>query len=138
MSSILTIDTNIWAYFFDKDCPEHRFVVEPVEKAIRSDEIWVNTIIIMELSHFLIKNLGPIQGGEKIDTFLTYPLTIQDLNYKSVLRSIEDLKRYSHFDIGGRDATIISLMRTLPSKRIMTHDQALKRVDWLKVIDPIP
>ena len=72
MSSILTIDTNIWAYYFDKEAPEHRHVERPVDRAIRSDQISVNTVIVMELSHFLIKNLGPVQGGEKLSKFLSF------------------------------------------------------------------
>ena len=138
MSSILTIDTNIWAYYFDKDAPEHKYVEKPVDKAIRSERIYVNAVIIMELSHFLIKNLGPVQGGEKIDSFLSYPLVIDDLDYKEVLGSIEELKRYSHLGVGGRDATMLALLRRSPSKKIMTHDGALKKIDWLDAIDPIP
>ena len=111
---------------------------KPVDKAIRSEEIVVNTVIIMELSHFLIKNLGPVQGGEKLNFFLSYPLVIDNLNYKEVLESIEELKRYSHLGIGGRDATILALLRRSPSKKIMTHDDAFKKVDWLNAIDPIP
>ncbi len=92
----------------------------------------------MELSHFLIKNLGPIQGGEKLGTFLGYPLIIEDLDYAMMLESIEQLKRYSHLGIGGRDATILAFMKRSSSKKIMTHDSALKKVDWLEVSDPIP
>jgi predicted nucleic acid-binding protein len=91
----------------------------------------------MELSHFLIKNLGPVQGGEKMGSFLSFPLIIVDLDYKLALDSIEELKRYSHLGIGGRDATILAFMRRLASKKIMTHDDALKKIDWLEVVDPI-
>ena len=91
----------------------------------------------MELSHFLIKNLGPVQGGEKLGSFLSFPLIISDLDYKLTLEAIQELKRYSHLGIGGRDATILAFMRQLSSKKIMTHDEALKKVDWLEAIDPI-
>ena len=78
MSVILTIDTNIWAYYFDKDSPEHKYVVGPVDKAIRVEQIMTNTVIVMELSHFLVKSLGPVEGGEKINFFLSYPLVIEE------------------------------------------------------------
>jgi predicted nucleic acid-binding protein len=91
----------------------------------------------MELSHFLIKNLGPIQGGEKLGSFLAFPFVIVDLDYKLALDSIEELKRYSHLGIGGRDATILAFMRKFGVKKIMTHDSALKKVDWLEVADPV-
>ena len=92
----------------------------------------------MELSNFLIKNLGPIQGGEKLSTFLNYPLIIEDLNYAMMLESVEQLKRYSHLGIGGRDATILALMKRLSTRKIITHDAALKKVEWLEITDPIP
>lgn len=98
----------------------------------------MNTVIVMELSHFLVKNLGPIQGGEKLGIFLNYQLMIEDLDYSMMLESVEQLKRYSHLGIGGRDATILALMKRLSTKKIMTHDAALKKVDWLEIIDPIP
>ena len=138
MQSILTIDTNIWAYYFDKEAPEHRYVEKPLDKAIRSEQISVNTVIVMELSHFLVKNLGPIQGGEKLSTFLNYPLIIEDFDYAMMLESVEQQKRYSHLGIGGRDATILALMKRSSTRKIIAHDSALKKVDWLEITDPIP
>lgn len=111
---------------------------KPVDKAIKSDQVSVNTIIVMELSHFLVKNLGPVQGGEKINTFLSYPLIIEELNYETMLASIEQLKRYSHLGIGGRDSTILAFMRRSSTKKIITHDTAFKKIDWLEVTDPVP
>ncbi|MEM0121539.1 MAG: type II toxin-antitoxin system VapC family toxin [Thermoprotei archaeon] len=134
---ILTIDTNMWAYYFDRDSPEHELVVEEVEKALRSEQIAVNTIIIMEVAHFLVKNLGPIIGGEKLNVFLRFPLTIYGFDYKDSLDSLEMLKRYTHLGVGGRDATILAMMKAEGVKKIMTHDKAFKKIDWLHVIDPI-
>jgi len=136
--SILTIDTNIFAYYFDKNAPEHRYVEKPLEEALRSEQIVINTIIVMEVAHFLLKNLGPLLGKEKMDIFLSFPLTIVDFDYRSLLESIEELRRYSHLDIGGRDATILAFMKRSGFKRIMTHDKALKKVEWLEAFDPIP
>ena len=107
---MLTIDTNIWAYYFDGDCPEHGSVVRPVEKALKSEQISVNTIIVMELAHFLVKSLGPLIGGEKLDQFLRFPLVITDFDYQHTLSAIEMLKKYSHLGLGGRDATLLAMM----------------------------
>jgi predicted nucleic acid-binding protein len=135
--TILIVDTNIWAYYFDQDSPEHKSVVGRVEKALKSEQIAVNTMIIMELAHFLIKNLGPVDGGEKLGLFLRFPLVINDFEYQSALDSVEMLKRYSHLGVGGRDATILALMSRTGMKKIMTHDEALKKIDWLEAIDPV-
>jgi predicted nucleic acid-binding protein len=137
VSDILIIDTNIWAYYFDQDSPEHKSVVGPVEKALKSEQIAINTIIIMELAHFLIKNLGPVDGGERLGLFLRFPLVISDFDYRSALDSIEMLKRHSHLGVGGRDATVLALSKGAGVKKIMTHDDALKKVDWLEATDPV-
>ena len=137
MSATLIVDTNIWAYYFDRDSPEHRSVVAPVEKALRSDQIAINTIIVMELAHFLVKNLGPVDGGERLGVFLRFPLIVSEFDFRSALDSVEMLKRYSQLGVGGRDATVLALMSRSKIVRIMTHDEALKKVDWLEAIDPV-
>ena len=137
MSSILIIDTNIWAYYFDQDCPEHASVVGPLEKALKSEQIAASTIIIMEVAHFLIKNLGPVNGAEKLGLFLRFPLVMSDFDYRSSLDAIDMLKRYSHLGVGGRDATILALMSRAKIKTIMTHDEPLKKVEWVEAVDPV-
>ena len=127
----------MWAYYFDKDSPDHRSVVGPVERALKTEQIAVNAMIIMEVAHFLIKNLGPVSGGEKLGLFLRFPLVIADFDYRSSLDAMEMLKRYSHLGVGGRDATVLAHMGRAKISKIMTHDQALKKVDWLEVLDPI-
>jgi len=112
-------------------------VADKVEEALRSDKIVINTVVVVEVAHFLIKNLGPIIGRSKLDVFLSFPFTVVDLNYDLTLRAIEFLAKYSHDGIGGRDATILATAESLGLNSIMTHDEAFKRIDWLKVIDPI-
>lgn len=96
----------------------------------------INTIIVMELAHFLVKSLGAPIGGEKMDEFLRFPMVITDFDCGHVLGAIEMLKKYSRLGIGGRDATLLAMMDAAGEKRIMTHDEALKKVDWLESIDP--
>lgn len=128
----------MWAYYFDRDAEEHPFVATPIDEALAAEEIFINTVIIVEVAHFLIKNLGPIIGKEKLDTFLAFPFKVIDLNYALTLEAIERLKEYSHLGIGGRDATILAFMKRRKVRRIMTHDEAFKKIDWLETIDPIP
>ncbi|MFI5421431.1 MAG: hypothetical protein ACHQ1H_10735 [Nitrososphaerales archaeon] len=47
------------------------------------------------------------------------------------------LKRYFHLGLGGRDATILAMLHRTGEKKLMTHDEALKKVDWLKTTDPV-
>ncbi len=134
---MLTIDSNIWAYYFDKNAPEHQFVVDKVEESLNSEKVAINTVIIIEVAHFLVKNLGPVIGKGKLDVFLRLPFTVVELDYDLTLKAVEFLAKYSHQGIGGRDATILAAAETVRSTKIMTHDEAFKRVDWVEVIDPI-
>ena len=130
------VDSNIWAYYLDADAPEHKFVVLEVRKALR-EGVLINTVVVMEVAHFLIKNLGPVLGREKLDVFLGFPMQVEDLSLDLVIVSVDELCKYSHLGIGGRDATLLATMRRRRANRIVTHDEALKRVPDIKAIDPI-
>ena len=135
---MLIIDSNIWAYYFDDHTPEHKYVVKPLEEVLYTEEIAINTVIIMEVAHFLIKSLGPIAGKEKLKIFLGYAPTVTGLTYEEALKTIDLLAEYSHLGIGGRDATLLASMEQLTTTKIMTHDEALKHVPGIETIDPIP
>ncbi len=134
---MICVDSNIWCYFFDESSKEHGKVSAFMQKILGKEEIVINTVILIEISHFLIKNLGPINGKKKIDIFLEFPLSIADLNYAYAKESIDFLCQYSHQGIGGRDATILATMKKLGIKRIVTHDASFKNIDWLEAIDPV-
>jgi len=134
---MILIDSNVWCYYFDESCEEHESVVKSVERTMTKEDILVNTVIIIELSHFLIKNLGPINGKKKLDVFLGFPATTVELDYEQVKEAIDQLCEYSHAGIGGRDATLLAAMKKMKTKRILTHDDTFKRIDWLEVIDPV-
>jgi len=133
---MLMIDSNIWAYYLDADAPEHRAVVPRVERALR-EGVLINTVAVIEVALFLIKNLGPVVGKEKLDVFLSFPFTIDDLATDLMKIAIDELCSYSHLGIGGRDATLLASMRRRRVDGIITHDEALKRVPDIKAIDPI-
>lgn len=130
------IDSNIWAYYFDADAPEHGAVALEVEQALRGGAL-INTVVVMEVAHFLIKNLGPVVGKKKLDVFLSFPFAIDGLDVDLMKIAIDELCSYSHLGIGGRDATLLASMRRRRVDRIMTHDEALKKVPNIKAIDLI-
>ena len=130
------IDSNIWCYYFDRSAKEHDAVSKELE-AILKGRVVINTVVLMEVAHYLIRNLGPIEGKRKLDVFLSYPMEVIDLDYGLARKSIDMLARYSHMGIGGRDATILAAMHKRNIKQLMTHDKAFKRVNFIKVIDPV-
>ena len=134
---MILIDSNIWCYYFDDSSKEHASVSKAVESIVSQEEILINTVVIMEVSHFLIKNLGPRIGKEKLNTFLNFPMTIIDADLSLIKKSIDMLCDYSHEGIGGRDATLLATLKQENTNKIMTHDKSFHNVDWIKVIDPV-
>ncbi|MDI6884309.1 MAG: type II toxin-antitoxin system VapC family toxin [Hadesarchaea archaeon] len=130
------IDSNIWAYYLDADAPEHKSVTPAVKKALR-EGVLINTVVVMEVAHFLIKNLGPVVGREKLDVFLGFPMQVDDFTLDLARASADELCKYSHLGIGGRDATMLASMGRRHVDKLMTHDEALKRVPDIKVVDPV-
>ena len=72
-----------------------------------------------------------------MNIFLSYPMKIVDFDQYHAQKSIEYLAKYSQTGIGGRDATILASMEELEIKKLMTHDRAFKRIDFIEVIDPM-
>jgi predicted nucleic acid-binding protein len=135
MERLIFIDSNIWCYYFDRSAQEHNIVSDKLEKALEG-RVAINTVIEMEVAHYLIKNLG-LEGKRKMDTFLSYPMVVVNFDQYLARKSIEYLARYSQTGIGGRDATILASMEELVINTLMTHDRAFKRLDFIEVIDPV-
>ncbi len=135
MERLIFIDSNIWCYYFDRSAQEHNIVSDKLEKALEG-RVAINTVIEMEVAHYLIKNLG-LEGKRKMDTFLSYPMVVVNFDQYLARKSIEYLARYSQTGIGGRDATILASMEELVINTLMTHDRAFKRIDFIEIIDPV-
>ena len=134
---MILVDSNIWCYYFDESSKEHEKVSDFVENIIKKEKIISNSVIIIEVSHFLVKNLGSRIGKEKTDILLSSPMLIIDLDFSLTKASIDMLCDYSHVGIGGRDATILATLKKTKTSKIITHDSAFKKIDWLDVIDPV-
>lgn len=134
---MIFVDSNIWCYYFDKSLPEHLKVAKKIDALIRKEKIALNTVIVMEISHYLIKNLGPIKGKKKIEVFLSFPLEIEDFNYSEMRKSVDLLSEYSYTGIGGRDAAILASMKEKNIKKLLTHDKAFSKIDFVEVVDPL-
>ncbi len=110
---MIFVDSNIWCYYFDRSAEEHDSVSEKLEDTIEEEDIVVNTLVFMEVSHYLIKNLGAVKGKNKIEKLLEYPLKIVDFGLNLMEDSINFLSEYTHTGIGGRDVTILATMEKL-------------------------
>ncbi len=99
MESLIFIDSNIWCYYFDRSAQEHDLVSEKLELALEG-VVAINTVVEMELAHYLIKSLGA-QGKRKMDLFLSFPMDVVDFDQLLAIRSIELLAKFSQIGIGG-------------------------------------
>jgi predicted nucleic acid-binding protein len=135
MESLIFVDSNIWCYYFDRSAQEHNAVSKSLEQVL-DDGVAINTVVAMEVAHYLIKSLGP-EGKRKMDVFLSYPMEIVDFDQYLARNSVEYLAKYSQTGIRGRDATILASMQELGTRKLMTHDRAFKRLDFIDVVDPV-
>jgi predicted nucleic acid-binding protein len=84
MESLIFVDSNIWCYYFDRSAHEHNAVSKKLEK-ILDDGVAINTVVAMDVAHYLIKNMGSDVGRTKMDLFLSYPMEI--MNFDQYLAS---------------------------------------------------
>ena len=134
---MIFVDSNIWAYYFDASLPEHKKVIRPVENALKKNQATVNATIVMETLHYLVKRLGPLEGEKKGRVFLSYGMPLFEINEESLELTLSKLSEFTHLGIGGRDASILATMAMEGITRILTHDQAFKRIPDIDVVDPI-
>ncbi len=132
---MLAIDSNIWAYYLDSTVPEHPRAARAVEKSLAGD-VLVNTVIQIEVAHYLVKRLGAVTGPEAADLFLSLPLTVDALDPSLLRDSLRLLARFTDVGIGGRDASLLASMERHGVTQLMTHDATFRRVDWVEVVDP--
>jgi predicted nucleic acid-binding protein len=134
---MILIDSNIWAYYFDASLSEHNLVIKPVEAALKKNLVAVNATIMIETLHYLVKRLGSLEGTKKGRVFLNYGLPFYSIDEEIVDLTLTKLGEFTHLGIGGRDASIVATMSIEGISKLMTHDQAFKRVPEIDVIDPI-
>ena len=138
IKSVVFIDSNYWIYLFDKTCDEHAHVVDHFKELFGSASLALNTVVMIEVMHYLVKRLGPIVAKEKWQLFSSINFVIGNLEFEQLDPIFEVLSKFSHTGIGGRDATILSFMEAQNITKLCTHDKAFTKIPNIEIIDPIP
>ena len=138
---MLFVDSNIWCYYFDQRLPEYVSVRDAMREIIKSEEIACNTVIVMEVAHYLVRHFTEKIARKKIETFINLTnIDIADFNRQALNQTVETLLAYAYTEgLGGRDATVIASMKLQNIKKIVSHDDIFKRLAnklELEVIDP--
>jgi len=136
--SVVFIDSNYWIYLFDKTCDEHAHVVDHFKELYDSASLALNTVVMIEVMHYLVKRLGPTVAKEKWQVFSSIDFVIGNLKFEQLDPIFEVLSKFSHTGIGGRDATILSFMEEKNITKLCTHDKAFTKIPNIEIIDPIP
>ncbi len=139
---MIFIDSNIWCYYFDKRLPEHDQLRDMMRKTLTSEDIVCNTLIVLEVAHYIVRHFEKAVAWKKIEYFSNLSnLTIIDFDRKSMTQALESLIEHGYSDgLGGRDATILATMKLKNVNAIVSHDDVFRRLSdklMLEVIDPI-
>lgn len=134
------LDANVWIYYLDADLAEHDDVTDRIDDLVRSQPLFVTTVLQMEVLHYATNQMD--DSRTLLDTFFSgEDVTVADLTSADVERAAELLATHEHAGIGGRDATVLAAMERHDVSRLWTHDDGLKRMDerldWLDVTDPV-
>jgi predicted nucleic acid-binding protein len=113
-----------------------------MREIIKSEEIVCNSVIVMEVAHYLVRHFTEKDARKKIEIFINLSnIVIADFNKQALNQTIETLLAYSYTEgLGGRDATVIASMKLQNIKKIVSHDDIFKRLSHkleLEVIDPV-
>jgi len=142
---MLTIDTQIFVYYFDPNSLENRNVVTWFQKGkhhgiIYSEDIILSGIVPIEIAHnlFRVKNLS----GEKIISTITNLIslknvTLHNIDREVILQGLEIIKDLGYAGIGGRDSLILATMKIKNVKTIATHDKDILKIIDIQRIDPV-
>lgn len=127
---MIFVDSNIWCYYFDQRLPEHAKVREPMREIIKSEEILCNTIIVMEVVHYIVKHFTEEAAQKKIEFFVNLRnMKIVDFDRQAMMETIETFIEHAYKDgLGGRDATILAAMTSQNAKKIISHDNIIKKI----------
>lgn len=128
---------------------EHKPVVDYVEDLIRNEQILSSTIIWLEVSHYLYRTTSIKK--EKLSRTLSRLIRLSsmhvvDFDMELYFETVKLLGEFRHdgpvgFSIGGRDASIVSMMKKYNVNMLVTHDTDFHKLadkGIIDIYDPIP
>lgn len=99
-------------------------------KTLTSEEIVCNTLIVLEVAHYLVRHFRESTARKKVEYFTNLSnLAIIDVDRQSLTQALESLIEHGYSDgLGGRDATVIATMKIKGIKTLISHDEVFKRL----------
>lgn len=147
---MLTIDSQIWIYYWDPNAKEHFNVIKWLNGddqspgVLSSETIVLSAIIPLEVAHNLFKMalVTKTLDTTQIEELLLSLISLEncqliEVDQILIFDAIKHLKQYISKGIGGRDALILSTMERLQIQSVATHDKNLLSLKELHRIDPV-
>ena len=146
---MLTIDSQIWIYYWNPNAIEYTNVVKWLrgkkdDGVLFKETIILSFIILIEIGHVLFKKCVTNKelNKDEIEEALLSLLSLEncqlvDINQIIVIETIKNMKQYISQGIGGRDALILATMEHVDVQTIATHDKNLLALTQFKRIDPV-
>jgi predicted nucleic acid-binding protein len=124
----------------DADTPENASVTDALNEILRDETILMPTILQMEVVHYC--HLSVADSRSVVQRFLGLEDTeVPSLTPRDVGRASDVLAENPATGVGGRDASVLAIMRRCGATTLWTHDSDLftlaSRMDWLDVHDPV-
>lgn len=142
---MIAVDSDIWIYYLDPTLAEHGHAAGYLEEALRSEEILSSTTIWLEVSHYLyrVSSIPKERLKDRLRRLVRLAsMHVVDFDMESYFETIGVLEeiRKGKGSLGGRDASIVAMMRKNKVRTLVTHDGDFKKLEErgiLYVRDPI-
>lgn len=137
------IDSNILAWYLNKNSPNHNKVRDYLNPLIRDpiNNFLINEFVVLEVFHYLIKRLGSVKGKNLALKFIKYKFITIEYSIKSQKSLTETLDILTSYGvtttIGGRDSSIIYTMNQQNVSKIISNDQGFQKVNGIELEDPL-
>ena len=89
--SIVFIDSNYWIYLLDKTCDEHEHVINHFNDLYDNSSLAINTIVMVEVMHYLVKRLGTTIAKQKWQLFSSIDFIVGNLEFEEFKKYIDNL-----------------------------------------------
>ena len=142
---MITIDSQIWVYYFDANAMENKNVSkwlagEDDGGVLFTEDILLSMIIPLEVGHamFRTRSLKPDDAEQIMIAFLSINTCVFiDIDLVLVTNALSFLKSHASAGIGGRDALIAATMDEHHVTTIVTNDKNMLALKVYRRIDPV-
>lgn len=137
---MITIDSQIWIYYFDPNARENANVQKWFEGIMVKEQIMLSAIVPLEVSHnlYAVPKLDKKSTESLILKWISQEnITFVSIDNQLMLLALELLKSNRDKGVGGRDCLILASMLVKDVETIVTHDKNLLRMSSLHRIDPV-